>query len=105
MAAGAAQLAGCEDGQPASPSCISILPAGAMPSLPAVGGTIANYSLTVVYEPTGNGAYFLGELAKFVHVSPQRFAYVLVKGSGPCGLTAGVKGASGEHVTLVAVDP
>jgi len=26
-----------------------------------------------VYEPLSNGAYFLGELSKFVHASPQVF--------------------------------
>lgn len=46
-----------------------------------------------------------GELEKFVHVSPQRFGHVLVKGSAPCGLTISVKGSSGEKINLVAVDP
>jgi len=101
---GAAQSAGCEDGKPAS-GCVDILSAGAMPSIPAVGGAITDYSLTVVYEPQANGAYFLGELEKFVHVSPQRFASVEVKGSGACGLTATVKGTAGEkvkHACIVA---
>jgi hypothetical protein len=40
-----------------------------------------------------------------VHVSPQRFGHVSVSGPGPCGLTVGVTGTSGEQVTLVAVDP
>lgn len=57
-----------------------------------------------MYEPTSNGAYFVGELEKFIHVSPQRFAYVRVLGSGPCGLTVGVRGTAGESVNLVAVD-
>ena len=46
---GAAQSAGCEDGKPAS-GCVDILAAGAMPTIAAVGGTIQDYSLTVVYE-------------------------------------------------------
>lgn len=52
-----------------------------------------------------NGAYFLGDLTKFVHVSPQRFASVLLQGNGPCGLTVRVVGSSGESVTVAAVDP
>jgi hypothetical protein len=44
------------------------------------------------------------QLEKFVHVSPQRFSGISVKGSGPCGITVGVKGTSGEKINLVAVD-
>lgn len=44
-----------------------------------------------------------------VHVSPQRFPYVLSGaaggGSGPAGVTAGVRGSAGQVVTVVAVDP
>ena len=76
-----------------------------MPVIPATGGDLSNFSLTVVYEPLANGAYFLGELEKFVHVSPQRFKYVLAEGKGPCGITVGVKGSPGERIRLVAVDP
>ena len=73
-------MAGCVDGQPAHPSCVNILPAGQFPEIGPVGPTIANYSLTAVYEPLPNGAYFVGELQKFVHVSPQRFdKYSLTK--------------------------
>ena len=101
--AGAAQSAGCEDGKPAS-GCVDILAAGTMPTIPSVGGQISDYSLTVVYEPQSNGAYFLGELDKFVHVSPQRFESVEVKGSGPCGLTATLKGAAGAKVSHTCID-
>merc|ERR1712166_595412 len=79
---GTAQYAGCVDGQAAAPNCIEILPAGAMPTIPAVATAKQNitaYGLWSVYEPTSNGAYFLGELEKFVHVSPQRFEHVLVQ--------------------------
>ena len=31
-------------------------------------GTIKDYAYMTVYEPAGNGAYFLGELNKFVQV-------------------------------------
>ena len=105
--AGAAQRSGCVDGHAASPGCVEVLPAGARPTIPAVGGSIEDFSLTAVYEPAANGAYFLGELTKFVHVSPQRFARVGVGGSGPCGLTVRVLGSAGggDRVTLVAVDP
>lgn len=116
--AGAAQYAGCTDGQPASPSCVTILPAGAQPSIPATGGNPDDQSLTVVYEPLSNGAWFLGELSKFVHVSPQRFEYILAGSTaeqyaaedgvgvqpGPAGLIVGVKGTAGQSVTLVAID-
>lgn len=95
---------GCVDGKPAS-GCIDILAGGQMPTIAAVGSTIKDYSYTVVYEPAINGAYFLGELAKFVHVSPQRFDHVQVSGSGPCGLTVRVKGTVGQKVDLAAVDP
>merc|ERR1711865_871821 len=108
MPAGAAQLAGCEDGKRATPSCVDIFPAGKMPTLPAVGtkpNDITAYGYWSVYEPTSNGAYFLGELSKLVHVSPQRFSGFVVKGTGPCGLTIGVKGTAGEQVNLVAIDP
>ena len=36
-------------------------------------GNITKFTYIVIYEPASNGAYFLGELDKFVHVSPQRF--------------------------------
>ena len=106
--AGDAQLAGCEDGVAAVPSCIALLPAGAMPALPAVATVPADiraFGYWSIYEPAPNGAYFLGELTKFVHVSPQRFERVSVAGRGACGLTAIVKGTPGERVRLVAVDP
>mmetsp|Transcript_73923 Transcript_73923/g.146981 ORF Transcript_73923/g.146981 Transcript_73923/m.146981 type:complete len:98 (+) Transcript_73923:35-328(+) len=75
-----------------------------MPTIATVGGTIKNYSLTVVYEPQSNGAYFLGDLTKFIHVSPQQFKSVKVQGSGPCGLTVTLKGKSGDSLTHVCVD-
>ena len=103
--AGAAQSAGCVDGQPAAPSCVEILPASARPVIGYVGGRIQNFSFTAVYEPTANGAYFLGELTKFVHASPQRFSHVHVAGGGACGLSVGVRGSAGEEVHLAAVDP
>ena len=102
--AGASQSAGCEDGNPAS-GCVDILAAGAMPTIAAVGGDITDYSLTVVYEPHSNGAYFLGELDKFVHVSPRRFESVTVKGSGACGLTVSMKGNAGDKVNHACIDP
>lgn len=95
---------GCVDGQ-AALECITILAPGQKPVIPATGNTIANFSYWSVYEPASNGAYFVGELEKFVHVSPQRFDHVTVTGSGPSGLTVGVKGTAGEKISLVAVDP
>ena len=50
------------------------------------------------------GWIFPGELDKFVHVSPQRFTSVLVKGSGPCGLTVAVKGTPGQSLELPCID-
>ena len=106
--AGNAQFAGCVDGQPASNGCLQVLPKGALPILPAVGASIANFSLIVVHEPLENGAYFLGELTKLVHVSPQRFKSVTVEGEcaeAPAGIKVSVKGNKDEVIKLVAVDP
>ena len=106
--AGIAQLAGCVDGHAAVPACIDVLPAGALPVLPAVATSPRNitaFGYWAVYEPCANGAYFLGELEKFVHVAPQRFERVAVAGSRACGLTVTLKGTAGEKVRLVAVDP
>jgi hypothetical protein len=97
------QSEGCEDGKPAM-HCVQMLAAGQMPSLPPAGGNITDFVYISVYEPASNGAYFLGELDKFVHVSPQRFDSVLAKGSGPCGLTVAVKGTSGESIELPCID-
>jgi hypothetical protein len=97
------QSDGCEDGKPAM-HCVEILAAGQMPSLPPAGGNITDFVYISVYEPASNGAYFLGELNKFVHVSPQRFNSVLVKGAGPCGLTVSVKGTSGDSIALPCID-
>eukprot|EP00756_Hemistasia_phaeocysticola_P044960 Hpha_TRINITY_DN18735_c0_g1::TRINITY_DN18735_c0_g1_i1::g.47372::m.47372 len=102
------QFGGCEDGKPAVPGCIQTLGEGEMPTLPAVASTkldITAYGYWSVYEPAANGAYLLGELNKFVHVSPQRFRGVSVKGSGPCGLTIEVMGSNSETVKIVCVDP
>ena len=35
---------------------MEVLAAGALPTVAAVGGSIVNYSYTVVYEPFANGA-------------------------------------------------
>ena len=112
------QLRGCVDGQPAVPSCVDLLAAGERPVLAATGSGLSDFSLTAIYEPLQNGAYFLGELTKFTHVSPQRFddltvAHLASTGvspaigsvGGPCGLVVGVRGAPGEVVPLVAIDP
>jgi len=104
---------GCSNNSAAVPNCVTILPAGVMPTIPATGTDISNANLTVVYEPLSNGAYFLGELNKFVHVSSQRFDYILVGGDntkntvppGPSGIVVGVKGTPGQSLTLVAIDP
>jgi len=96
---------GCVDGAPASPGCVELLPPGVLPTLPAVGGTIADFSLTAVYEPQGNGAYFLGELSKFVHVSPQRFEAVVVGGDGPCGLKVNIiTGSNGRRSEVATAE-
>ena len=95
---------GCEDGKPAR-NCIQLQGADEPVEMPPVGGAITDYVYIAVYEPASNGAYFLGELNKFVHVSPQRFDSVLVKGGGPCGLTVSAKGTSGTTINVIAVDP
>ena len=66
--------------------------AGVAPVIAAVGTDLGDMSLTAIAEPLANGAWFLGELTKFVHASPQRFLYVIVDASagGPAGLVAGV---------------
>ena len=104
MPAGMPVTAGCEDGKPAR-NCIEVLGADEPVVMPPTGGNITDYAYIAVYEPASNGAYFLGELNKFVHVSPQRFESVLVQGTGACGLTVAAKGTAGTTITLIAVDP
>ena len=100
----AAQQAGCVEGAPAVPACITILQFGDALAVPASGTDLADFSLLAVYEPLESGAWFLGELAKFVHVSPQRFDYVAVGGGGPSRVLVGVRGSAGEAVLLTSVD-
>ena len=101
----AAQQAGCVDGKTTTDgSCIAILQSGVLPTLAPVGNKITDFSLTVVYEAMANGAYFVGELTKFVHVSPQRFESVKVGGQGPSEITVVMYGSSGDVVSLVSVD-
>ena len=112
---GPAQQAGCVNGQPAVPgnglpSCVTIYPPGQPVVIPATGTNIDSFSLHAVAVELSNGAFFLGELVKLVHVSPQRFAYVLVGpprtgGAGPAGIVAGVRGTAGQVVVVAAVDP
>jgi hypothetical protein len=85
---GAAQLAGCVDGAPAVPDCVVVVPAGGSVLIPATGTGLSNFSLAAVYERLPNGAFFLGELTKFVHVSPQRFEYVYAAPSATATATA-----------------
>ena len=101
---GAAQAAGCVAGTPAEPACVTLIAPGAALVVPATGGNLSDLGLWSVHEPLANGAFFLGELTKFVHVSPQRFAYVALGGAAPAGVLAGVRGAPGGVVTLFAVD-
>lgn len=102
---GDAQFHGCEEGQPAAPTCVQVLPRGTLPVLPPTGGADANFSLTAIFESLSNGAFFLGELSKFVHTAPQRFEAVRVAAGAECGLAVVVKGAVGEVVRVAAVDP
>lgn len=105
---GDAQFAGCEDGKPAFPNCAEQLGQGEMPVVPPAASKkldITAFGYWSVYEPASNGAYFLGELNKFVHVSPQRFSKVEVKGNGPCGLTVSLVGTPDEKIKLVGVTP
>ena len=100
---GAGQSAGCEAGSTAAHGCLGILGAGQTPTIPAsTGGEVI---LSALHEPLPNGAYLLGELSKFVHVSPQRFASIMLGGGGSCGCTAVVLGAPNEVVSVVCVDP
>lgn len=96
------QEAGCVAGRPASHGCISLLDAVAPRIVPETKG--GQVRLTVFYEPLSNGAYLLGELTKFVHVSPQRFGNVQLGGSSPCGFRVEVLGEPREVVKVVAVD-
>lgn len=99
---GPGQAAGCAAGQQASRGCITVLQAGAPRVIPdTIGGQVR---LLVYHEPLSNGAYLLGELGKFVHVSPQRFSSITLGGSSPCGFFVEVMGAIGENVSVVAVD-
>ena len=103
---GAPQQAGCVDGQPAVPSCVSMVAGPASIVVPATGTALNNFTLWHAHVPLSNNAYFLGELAKFVHVSPQRFEYVIVDATngGKAGLVVGVRGSPGQTVTITAVD-
>lgn len=109
----AAQHHGCEDGQPAVPTCVHMLAAGAPLTLRPTGAALSNFSLTAIHPAVGGGvrgAFFLGELSKFVHVSPLRFESVAEEadpaadGVGPCALAVVVRGAPGEEVRLVCID-
>ena len=97
-------MAASNDGQPAAPSLVRRSAASRRAARAAAGGDQdcrhhgVQYGYWAVSEPCANGAYFLGELGKFVHVAPQRFERIAVAGSGPCGLTVGVKGSPGEEV-------
>lgn len=106
--AGAAQQAGCVDGAPAVPNCVALVAGGVTGVVvPATGADEAAVALWHAHAPLPNGAYFLGELTKFVHVSPQRFEYVLVDAAagGRAGLVAGVRGSAGQAVNVTAVAP
>jgi hypothetical protein len=74
--------------------------------VPATGTDLNSTSLWSAHAPLSNGAFFLGELAKFVHVAPQRFEYVLVDAvnGGKAGLVVGVRGSAGQSVLVTAVD-
>ncbi len=105
LAPGAPQQAGCEEGAPAVPACVTLVQPGDAVVVPASGTSApANFTLLAVYEPFENGAWLLGELTKFVHVSPQRFDWAGVGGAGKSGLRAGVRGAAGEVVRVTSVD-
>eukprot|EP01050_Picozoa_sp_SAG11_P000922 SAG11_NODE_34_length_22265_cov_11.264730_8_plen_206_part_00 len=79
---GPGQAAGCVAGKPAA-TCLAVLEPGVARVVKATTG--GEVRLTVLHEQLPNGAYLLGELSKFVHVSPQRFASITLGGSGPCG--------------------
>jgi len=95
--AGAAQLAGCVDGAPAVPGCVVVVPAGDPVLIPATGTELSNFSLTAVYERLPNGAFFLGELNKFVHVSPHRFEYVYAAATATATDKGAVAGEIGSQ--------
>jgi hypothetical protein len=92
------------EGAPAVPGCVTLVNYGDALVAPASGINLNNFTLLAVYEPLESGAWFLGELAKFVHVSPQRFDYVAVGGAGASGVAVGVRGSQGESVLLTSVD-
>ena len=96
------QAGGCVTGQAASNGCIAVLEVGAPRVIASTTG--GQVRLTVLHEPLPNGAYLLGELSKFVHVSPQRFASIRLGGLSPCGFSVEVIGQPNESVSVVAVD-
>ena len=98
------QQAGCVDAQPNSAQCAVIVAAGQPVAIPHTGTAADAFSLTSVAVELDNGAFFLGELSKLVHVSPQRFTYVRVGGSGPSKIVAGVRGTAGQAVLLTSID-
>ena len=91
---------------PAAGSCVTFTQT---PIIPATGTDLSDFSLIVISTPintTKGIVYFLGELTKFTHVSSQRFEYVIVDivNGGRAGLIAGVRGSSGQNVTVTAID-
>jgi len=98
---GATQMAGCVAGMPAT-SCLTVLEPGTPRVVNATTG--GQVRLMALHEQLPNGAFLLGELDKFVHVSPQRFASIKLGGSGPCGFSVEVLGSPNEIVSVVAVD-
>ena len=87
------------NGAPAVPSCVSLVVPPARVVVPATGTGLPNFSLTAVYEPQCGGAYFLGELSKFVHVSPQRYVRKLPElEPALCVLTAAQDCTAGSAV-------
>jgi hypothetical protein len=98
-------FSGCLNGAPAAPGCVSILQPGDPLVVPMSGTGASNLTYISIHPALGNGAFLVGELAKFVHVSPQRFDAVALGGSGPAGILVSLRGSVGEAVTLLAVDP
>jgi hypothetical protein len=100
---GSAQ-AGCVDGEPATPACVSLLQPGSLPIIPATGTEAQDFSLTHIVPQLDNGWFFLGELAKISPLAPQRFVNIQ-QTTSPSGLSVTMQGVPGETVTATAVTP
>ena len=98
--------AGCTNGRPAN-ACVTpggstgpVFTAPKSDMTNVTGGTDYKPVVTTVWPLCSSGAVFLGELSKYVAVSPQRFSDVACTGTG---VTSKVHGTPGEGVVVYSI--